>query len=377
MALFGKNANESAYIGGRKHWTDVIKNSGSGDLLLWRQPEEDFNTNSTLIVMPGEAALFVNGGVIEKVFSESGTFKLSTENYPFISRLRNAFSGGVSIFNCVVYFVRTAHSSEILWGTSTPIQVRDPIHKIFCNIQARGAYKVQVSDPSKFLVYMIGNNINSLDQEGLKKYFGSQMMMYIKSYITQFINNANAEVLGICANQLEISYILAPFISQTIEDYGLILVNFSIESMDIPNNDPSRQQLEAAFALSGEMHVLGEDWARTKAADILEYLAQNPGSGGAAAMGAGVGVGIAAAPVFSNIAQQMFGTMIPTQTTTVSSNEKSNNRFEIKKEGILTEPKSNTESFEDKIKNLKIMLENGIISQKQFDEKIQEILSRM
>ena len=188
MAWFGRNPNETAYVGGKKHWTDVIKNSGSSDLLIWRQPEEDFNTNSTLIVMPGEAAIFVNGGVIESVFNESGTYKLSTENYPFISRLRNAFSGGISTFNCVVYFVRTAHSMEILWGTPTPIQVRDPIHRIFCNVQARGAYKIQVADPSKFLMYMVGNNVQAVNQDDLRKYFGSQMMMYIKSYITQFIN---------------------------------------------------------------------------------------------------------------------------------------------------------------------------------------------
>ena len=28
MALFSKNPNEVAYTGGKKHWTDVIKNSG-------------------------------------------------------------------------------------------------------------------------------------------------------------------------------------------------------------------------------------------------------------------------------------------------------------------------------------------------------------
>ena len=56
MGLFNnRNANESAYVGGKKHWVDVIKNSGDGNLLIWRQPEEDFNTNSTLIVMPGVA----------------------------------------------------------------------------------------------------------------------------------------------------------------------------------------------------------------------------------------------------------------------------------------------------------------------------------
>lgn len=101
MALFNKNPNEAAYVGGKKHWTDVIKNSGSGELLIWRQPEEDFNTNSTLVVMPGEEAIFIKGGTVEQVF-ENGTYKLSTDNYPFISRLRNAFSGGISTFNCVV-----------------------------------------------------------------------------------------------------------------------------------------------------------------------------------------------------------------------------------------------------------------------------------
>ena len=86
MSLFGRNPNEKFYNGEKKHWTDVIKNSASGELLIWRQPEEDFNTNSTLVVMPGEQAIFIKEGNIEQVF-ENGTYRLSTENYPFISRL--------------------------------------------------------------------------------------------------------------------------------------------------------------------------------------------------------------------------------------------------------------------------------------------------
>ena len=71
MALFGRNPNEAAYTGGKKHWADVIKNTGPGELLIWRQPEEDFNTNSTLIVMPGEEAIFIKGGNIEEVFGNT------------------------------------------------------------------------------------------------------------------------------------------------------------------------------------------------------------------------------------------------------------------------------------------------------------------
>ena len=50
MGLFSRNPNETAYVGGKKHWGDVIKNSGPGEALIWRQPEEDFNTNSTLML---------------------------------------------------------------------------------------------------------------------------------------------------------------------------------------------------------------------------------------------------------------------------------------------------------------------------------------
>ena len=72
MSLFGRNPNETDYTGGKKHWADVIKNSGSAEFLIWRQPEEDFNTNSTLIVMPGEEAIFIKGGSIEKAAKSSG-----------------------------------------------------------------------------------------------------------------------------------------------------------------------------------------------------------------------------------------------------------------------------------------------------------------
>ena len=226
MSLFTKNPNEAAYAGGKKSWADVIKNSSSGDLLICRQPEEDFNTNSTLIVMPGEEAIFIKGGVIEQVF-DNGTYKLSTENYPFISRLRNAFTGGVSTFNCVVYFVRKAHSMEILWGTSSPIQVRDKLLGIATKLRARGAYKLGVENPQKFLTKLIGNNINIMSQqELLDDYFSNEFQSRIKSSITRALNETETELLGIEAHLDEFSEAVEPFFAEVFEDYGLRMITF-------------------------------------------------------------------------------------------------------------------------------------------------------
>ena len=46
-------------------------------------PGNEFNTGSILEVPPGTICIAVHAGKIEHIF-ESGTTKLSTENYPFI-----------------------------------------------------------------------------------------------------------------------------------------------------------------------------------------------------------------------------------------------------------------------------------------------------
>ena len=388
MALFGKNPNEVAYSGGKKHWADVIKNTGSGELLIWRQPEEDFNTNSTLIVMPGEEAIFIKGGNIEEVFG-NGTYKLSTENYPFISRLRNMFTGGISTFNCVVYFVRKADSQEIRWGTETPIQVRDKVWGIRTDARVRGAYKVRIENPAKFLEKLIGNNIPIQFQEGLNKYFESEFQGKIKSAISKFLNSLEQELIGIDAYMDELSEKIEPFIDEVVEDYGLKCVKFSLAGLDIDNSkydeiDQSQiasiSKVKLAQGDKGVMDVLGEDWGRLQAANILGDLARNPGAGGVGAMGAGMGMGVAAGRVFGNMANQMFSPMNQqTQQQPMQPSQPTpSGRFAPKG---ATAPQSGTSgAAEDPMETLgklKKMLDAGLIEQAEYDAKKAEVLSRM
>lgn len=388
MALFGKNPNEVAYTGGKKHWADVIKNTGPGELLIWRQPEEDFNTNSTLIVMPGEEAIFIKGGNIEEVFG-NGTYKLSTENYPFISRLRNAFTGGISTFNCVVYFVRKADSQEIRWGTETPIQVRDKVWGIRTDARVRGAYKVRIENPAKLLEKLIGNNVPYQFQEELNKYFESEFQGKIKSAISKFLNGLEQELIGIDAYMDELSEQIEPYIDEVVQDYGLKCVKFSLAGLDIDNSkydeiDQSQiasiSKVKLAQGDKGVMDVLGEDWGRQQAANILGDLARNPGAGGVGAMGAGMGMGVAAGSVFGNMANQMFAPMnqqAPQQPTQPSQPTPSG-RFAPKGSGAAQpSTQSPAEDPMETLGKLKKMLDAGLIEQAEYDAKKAEVLIRM
>lgn len=387
MALFGKNSNETAYTGGKKHWADVIKNTGYGEMLIWRQPEEDFNTNSTLIVMHGEEAIFIKGGNIEEVF-ENGTYKLSTDNYPFISRLRNAFTGGISTFNCVVYFVRKADSQEIKWGTETPIQVRDKVWGIRTDARVRGAYKVRIENPAKLLEKLIGNNISYQFQEELSKYFEGEFQGKIKAAVSKFLNALEQELIGIDAYMDELSERIEPYIDEIVQDYGLKCVNFSLAGLDIDNSkydeiDQSQiasiSKVKLAQGDKGVMDVLGEDWGRQQAANIIGDLARNPGAGGVGAMGAGMGIGVAAGNVFGNMANQMFAPMnrqVPQQPVGPIQPTPSG-RFAPKETATARELQAVAEDPVEVLSKLKQMLDAGLIEKSEYDAKKAEVLSKM
>jgi membrane protease subunit (stomatin/prohibitin family) len=397
MALFGRNPNEAAFAGGKKHWADVIKNSGPGELLIWRQPEEDFNTSSTLIVMPGEEAIFIKGGVVEQTF-DNGTYKLSTENYPFISRLRNAFTGGISTFSAVVYFVRKAHSKEILWGTSSPIQVRDKLLGIATKLRARGSYKIQIDNPQKFITKLLGNNIPfESQQELLDDYFANEFQGKIKASITRALNETQTELLGIEARMEEFAETVEPFLGDAFGDYGLKMVKFSIAALDVDDDElrnryeniglDARAKLINAQADKGVMDVLGGDWGRQQAANILGTLASNPGSGGMASAGAGIGMGMAAGNVFAGMSQQMFSPMQPQAPAQPVAPQPSGRFSQAPAGGGPAQAANNgggngggSASASDPIatlKKIKEMLDLGLIEQSEYDAKKAEVMSRM
>ncbi|MBR0132527.1 MAG: SPFH domain-containing protein [Lachnospiraceae bacterium] len=384
MALFGKNPNEVAYTGGKKHWADVIKNTGPGELLIWRQPEEDFNTNSTLIVMPGEEAIFIKGGTVEQTF-ENGTYKLSTENYPFISRLRNALTGGISTFNCVVYFVRKADSQEIIWGTDSPIQVRDKVWGVRTDARVRGAYKVRINNPSKFLEKLIGNNIPYQFQDDLNKYFRNEFQGKIKASVSKFLNSLEQELIGIDAYLDELSAKVEPFINEALEDYGLKCVKFSLSGLDIDTTkydtiDTSQIELIARQrGYQGDkagLDILGFDWGRVQGVNVLRDMANNPGAGGVAAAGASMGMGIGAAGAFGSIAQQVFAPANNGFAPQSPIQQQPSGRFTQKQPEAETKQEVQADPVEI-LGKLKKMLDAGLIEQAEYDAKKADILSRM
>lgn len=193
------------------------------------------------------------------------------------------------------------------------------------------------------------------------------------------------ELIGIDAYIDELSEKIQPGIDCIVQDYGLRCIRFSLSGLDI---DTSKYDTidESQIAALGKinlargdktyMNIMGEDWARQQAANILGDLARNPGAGGVGAMGAGVGMGMAAGNVFGDMANQMFEPMHRNQTSeNVIPKTPKSSRFAPKNNAVNTE--NSNEDPVEVLGKLKKMLDAGLIEQVEYDTKKMEILKRM
>jgi len=131
-------------------------------------------------------------------------------------------------------------------------------------------------------------------------------------------------------------------------------------------------KMRNAQADKGVMDVLGNDWGKQQAANILGTLATNPGAGGMAAAGAGLGMGVAAGGVFGSMAQQIF---TPIQQPVTPTTPQPSGRFTQK--SADTPPAAAGDDPVVALKKLKEMLDLGLIEQAEFNSKKAEIMSRM
>lgn len=214
-----------------KNWYEVIKNESTSNELLWRFPIEDFNDKSVLIVKPGECAIFVQDGDIISVF-EHGRHELRTGNMPFLSKIINSFSGGVSSYNCEVYFLRVADSQELLWGTKQPITIRDKRYGVITTVSARGSYRIRIIDPKCFFETLIGNGNPHVSQEDITRYFENEFQQYIQTALTAALGSISTDLIEINKYNYQLANALRPTINRAVSSYGIECVSFSVAAME-------------------------------------------------------------------------------------------------------------------------------------------------
>lgn len=269
---------------------EVVKYNGNPNVFAWKYPGEELGTWTQLIVNESQEAILFKGGQALDLFT-SGRHTLSTENIPILNKIINLPFGGRSPFTAEVWYINKVYSLDIKWGTATPIQLQDPKYKVFIPIRSFGQFGIQIEDSRKFLIKLVGT-LPVFDKENLLKYFRGLYLTKVKDAISSYLIKQQISVLEINAYIDELSIHLKEKIQPTLEEYGIKLVNFYVNDINVPEDDSAVIKLKEALAKRAEMDIVGYNYVQQRSFDTLEGAATNPGAASSGIMGAGIGLGM-------------------------------------------------------------------------------------
>jgi len=328
---------------------DVVKYEPSSDeYFAWKYPSENLKIGSQLIVNEGQQAIFVKGGEALDTFMP-GTHTLSTGNLPLIEKIINSPFGGKTPFTAEVWFLNTTVKRNLKWGTPSPIPLMDPTIGFPVNARAFGDWGVRISNSRSFITQLVGAQIECTSEK-IYSYFVSQVVQSFSQFMSSFISSSEASILNISTMLSKISSSASVEMAATLDKFGLELINFNIESINIPEKD--MEQIQNVYAKSFEARELSKvqlsgSYGAIKSFEVLNNAATNEGDGAVGAMlgaGAGLGAGLS------------LGNEL-TKNINASSNQETSN-----------------DDIASKIRKLKNLLEEGLISQEQFDMKQSKLL---
>ena len=296
MGFFKKNLLEVI------EWTDSSK-----DIVVYKYPIVDryeIMTGSTLVVRESQVAIFVHKGEIADVF-EPGTYKLSTENLPFLTKLLSLPTGFKSPIKAEIYYVNTKQFTGLKWGTQNPIVMRD---SEFGSVRLRGygIYSFRVSNAKLFMKEMFGTN---------SIYFADDVASQCRPMIVQAITDAIAEskmsILDLAANYKEFAKRVIEGSEAEFDNYGLKLSNLVIENISLPD------EVEKALDEKTKLSVMEDQmntYTKYQAAQSIRDAAKNSGGNNFT----GFGVGLGAAKVIGDTFSEA---MEPSKTTKTATKQ--------------------------------------------------------
>ncbi len=218
---------------------EVIKKNKDDKNIVWRYPKRNFNTGSKLIVNESEEALFYSCGEALDLFGP-GKYTLDTNNIPLLRNILNIPTGGKTPFTCDVYFIDNT-VQKFKWGTPSKLEFLEPQYNFPIAIGACGELRFHIEDSRKLLVKLVGIKKN-FDTESIDEFFTSQVLVKVKSYLTNVIKEKNISIFEIDGKLDEISEELKGLLQEDFSEFGIALEQFFVTNIAKPEED--RQYLK-------------------------------------------------------------------------------------------------------------------------------------
>ena len=325
---------------------DVIRWENPESYLLvkkWDRPFDEIKDDATLIVEPGQAAIFVHNGKIEAIQTEPGRWNLKTDNVPFITAFKNILRWGESPDKAEVFFIKTTEITNQKWGTKNPVKYVDPVYNFPVKLRAFGNFSFKIKDLEKFWLNYIWTR-SEVTVDEIRDLIVDRLLQYI----TDTLAEAKLSYNEIDANRVELANKIKEKLNKNLGDLWLEITDFRIEDTNF--TEDTEELIQKIASKTADAQAINQMWdvdsqamqnyATTRQLDALEKAAENEGAVG----------GMVWTFVGMNMGQNMW------------ANIQSN---------------SSLESVEEKLLKLKNLLDKGLITKEDYEAKKKEILGNL
>ncbi|MFH6968222.1 SPFH domain-containing protein [Flavobacterium sp. FlaQc-28] len=327
----------------KKQLSSVIEwRNQSADLLFYKYESDtdEIKNASKLIILPGQGCIVLYEGKIEDILTIEGTYFLETDNHPFITTFLKLRQNFESEHKMQLYYFRTAELVGQRWGTANPIKYVDSFYNFPVSLGAYGNFSIQLKDARKIFTNLIGSkNIFTADDTR------QLIISRVTSELTSYLAKSKYSYREIDTHLTEMSSDIKEKIGFIIDNLGILLTDFQIEATSF--DEKTQDNINAITTMTRESQAateVGLDYVELEKLRALRDAAKN--EGGLAGAGLQVGAGM-------ELGKSLFSKK--EELTTVNSQD----------DTVIL------------LKRLKLLLDEKILTQEEFDQKKRDILNKI
>lgn len=307
----------------------------NGQLLfhLMETTTDEIKNASKLIVAPGQGCVVVYDGKVSGVLTEPDVYSMETANHPFITSLLNLAQRSESDHKMRFYFFRTAEVVNVLWGTASPVKYIEPDYKLPVTLGACGNFSIKIADAGRMFTTLLGtmSNYSVADAQEL-------VSSRIVAPLSSFLADKAYPYREVDSHLMDLSNELKERTATELEQLGLELTDFRVNSVTF--DEDTMERIGRIANMTAEQRAAAEvdlDYVSMQKLEALRDAARN--EGGLAGAGLQLGAGV-------QLAKDVFRTQAADDST-------------------------------ERLRKLKKLLDEQLITEEEYEKKKNEILSQL
>ena len=307
----------------------------NGQLLfhLMETTTDEIKNASKLIVAPGQGCVVVYDGKVSGVLTEPDVYSMETANHPFITSLLNLAQRSESEHKMRFYFFRTAEVVNVLWGTASPVKYIEPDYKLPVTLGACGNFSIKIADAGRMFTTLLGT-MSNYSVADVQELVSSRIVAPLSSFLAE----KAYPYREVDSHLMDLSNELKARTAAELEQLGLELTDFRVNSVTF--DEDTMERIGRIANMTAEQRAATEvdlDYVSMQKLEALRDAARN--EGGLAGAGLQLGAGV-------QLAKDVFKTQAADDST-------------------------------ERLRKLKKLLDEQLITAEEYEKKKNEILSQL